>query len=179
MVTSMTMLTTISRAELAHAAEYPLAVVGHQVIGDRANTRDVGDSGALASFLDDVTSAAATATAWLELRAPGYTPGERPTEFPPSHFQFAVDAVLHVAAAVVLVVDRDGIQHRWLSQGTAERRDAVLVADPWNPMTRFPGESAITLAELRQAAAEWAFGDVFPPPAIEWRNATEAESRWI
>ena len=175
----MAMLTTISRAELAHAAEYPLAVVGHQIIGGQVNSRDVRDSSALVSFLDDVASAAASATAWLELRALDYTPRALPIEFPPSHFQFAVDAALHVAAAAVLVLDRDGISHQWLSQGASEHHDAVLVADPWNPVTRFPGESAITLAELRRAAAQWAFGEVFPPPAIRWRDASEEEIGWI
>jgi len=173
----MAMLTTISRAELAHAAEYPLTVVGHQIVGGQADSRDVGDSSALASFLDDV--AGASTTAWLELRALGYTPRALPIEFPPSHFQFAVDAVLHVAAAAVLVVDRDGVSHQWLSRGASERRDAVLVADPWNPVTRFPGESAITLAELRRAADQWAFGEVLPPPAIRWRDASEEEIGWI
>jgi hypothetical protein len=168
------MLTTISRVELAHAAEYPLTVVGHQVIGGRANSRHVPDSGALTRFLDEVAG-----TGWLELRALGYTPRALPIEFPPSHFQFAVDTAQCVAAAAVLVVDRDGISHQWLSQGTAEYRDAVLVADPWNPVTRFPGESTITLAELRRAAAEWAFGEVFPPPAIRWRDASEDEIGWI
>ncbi len=175
----MATLTTISRAELAHAAEYPLIVVGHQVIGGRANSRDVPDIPALASFLDDVVGVAGSATAWLELRALGYTPRTSPIELPPAHFQFAVDAAQHVAAAAVLAVDRDGVRHQWLSQGTAEHRSPVLVADPWNPATRFPGESAIALAELRRAVTEWAFGDVFPPAAIRWRDASAAEIHWI
>jgi Immunity protein Imm1 len=175
----MTTLTTIRRAELAHTAEHPLVVVGHQVVGGRVSSREVPDSSALARFLDEVSGAVASATAWLELRASGYTPRTLPIEFPPSHFQFGVDAVRHVAAAAVLVVDRAGASHQWLSQGSAGHSDAVLVADPWNPVTRFPRESAITPAELRRAAAEWAFGEVFPPPAIRWRDASEDEIGWI
>jgi hypothetical protein len=164
---------------LAHAAEYPQTVVGHQVSSGRVSSRDVPDRTALRRFLDEVTGAAASATAWLELRALGYTPRTLPIEFPPSQFQFAVDAVQHVAAAAVLVVDHEGTSHQWLSQGVAGHGDALLVADPWNPVTRFPGESAITFAELRRAAAQWAFGDVLPPVAIRWRYAPEDEIGWI
>ncbi|HEX4722007.1 MAG TPA: hypothetical protein VH333_05800 [Pseudonocardiaceae bacterium] len=96
-----------------------------------------------------------------------------------SQFQFAVDAIRHVAAAAVLVVDRDEFSHQWLSQGASEHRDAVLVADPWNPVTRFPAESTITPAELRRAATRWTSGDVFPPPVIRWRDASENEIGWI
>ena len=78
------------------------------------------------------------------------------------------------------MLDKDGDIHQWMTEGDAGRDDVFLTHDSWNPKERqFPPESFITVAQLREAVAQWAFGDVFPPPAVRWRAATEDEVGWL
>ncbi|MGH9893983.1 MAG: hypothetical protein ACREA0_18780 [bacterium] len=114
----------------------------------------------------------------MSLKAEGYEPAG--PEFPSSNFQFDVDVEHEVAAAATLVIDKDGRSRQWLAQGDAYRDDVTLAQDPWNPTyTKFPPEAYITILQLRDAATQWALGDVLPPPAINWRAASENEVGWL
>ncbi|HEY0449067.1 hypothetical protein, partial [Actinophytocola sp.] len=100
-------------------------------------------------------------------------------EFLPSSLYFDIDQAHEVAAAALLVVDANGDSYQWLTQGDLGRDDVVLIMDPYNPeYARFPKESAISVALLHDAAAQWAFGDELPPAASSWRPATEDEVGW-
>ena len=101
-------------------------------------------------------------------------------EVPPSSLRFDFDHEHGVAAAVCLVCDRAGNVYAWMTRGGAGRSDFVLSHDSWNPDdTRFPQQSFITIAQLRELVAQWAFGDVLPPPAVEWAVEPPDEIGWL
>jgi hypothetical protein len=44
--------------------------------------------------------------------------------------------------------------------------------------TRFPRDAYITVDQLREVVAAWAWGAMLPPAGVEWREATDREVRW-
>jgi hypothetical protein len=112
------------------------------------------------------------------LRPRGWAP--KGPEVPPSSLRFDFDRERDVAAAVCLVNDRAGNVHAWMTHGGAGRDDVVLTHDTWNPDdTRFPPESFVTVAQLRELVAQWEFGEVLPPPAAEWSAELPDEIGWF
>lgn len=91
-----------------------------------------------------------------------------------SNLRFQFDPGHQVAAAVLLVIDREhGAVHSWRTVGDAGRSDVVLAHDSWNEHeTAFPPESFITVAQLRAAVLRWAFGDEVPPADVSWVEAS-------
>lgn len=131
-----------------------------------------GSEAELGRFLDFVlASPVKPATTRLYLH-----PDEVPTrpEHQISNLRFQFDPAHQVAAAVLLVIDRN--HHRllsWRTVGDAGRPDVVLAHDSWNEHeTRFPSESFVTVVQLRSAIMEWAFDDVVPPSVMSWADIT-------
>lgn len=88
---------------------------------------------------------------------------------PSANLRFQFNREHQVAAAVLVAMDKHRQLYSWMTRGDAGRDDVALVHDPWNPGgTVLPPESFITVPELRPAITEWAFGDVLPPPRIQW-----------
>lgn len=169
----------LRRSDLAHARNHRLVPSGRFYVNGSSFRARLVDPAGLKYFLDLVLrSPVRTSPVCLSLKAEGHEPTG--PEFPPSNFQFDVDQEHKVAAAATLVFDQDGMSHQWLAQGDAARDDVTLTQDPWNPtFSQFPPESFITIPQLREAVVQWAFGDVFPPPAVTWRTATEDEVGWL
>lgn len=117
------------------------------------------------------------ATPRFALRPEGYQ--EKRPEWPVSALRFDYDIEHQVAAVVVLALDRDANTHPWMSRGTAGRDDVELTHSTWSPEDNlFPPESLISIAELRTVVAQWAFGDVLPPPAIAWVAVDHDDVGW-
>jgi len=88
-----------------------------------------------------------------------------------SNLRFQFDAEHDVAAAVVLLIDRNHEDEllAWMTRGDADRADVALTHDSWNEdETLFPPESYISLAQLREVVVEWAYGDLVPPAVVQW-----------
>lgn len=88
-----------------------------------------------------------------------------------SNLRFQFDAEHDVAAAVVLLIDRNHHDEllAWMTRGDAGRPDVTLAHDSWNEHeTVFPPKSYISLAQLREVVAEWAYGELVPPEAVQW-----------
>jgi len=169
----------LCRSDLAHAVDHALVPSGRFYVKGSSFGAYLVNQDGLNYFMDLVLhSSVRTSTVCLSLKPEGHKPTG--PEFPPSNFQFDVDQEHEVAAAATLVFDKDGLSHQWLAQGDAGRDDVTLVQDPWNPtFSQFPREAFITVPQLREAVTQWAFGDVFPPPAIRWRVASEGEVGWL
>lgn len=90
-----------------------------------------------------------------------------------SNLRFQFDPARQVAAAVMVVVDRDANRVlSWMTRGDAGRDDVVLSHDSSGGAAMvFPPESFITLGELRQVVLGWAFDDAQPPPVAKWVDA--------
>ncbi len=100
-------------------------------------------------------------------------------DWPSSNLIFDVDQEHQVAAAGLLTLERGEQGHQWMSVGESGRDDVALEMDPTEPGSHvFPSSSFITLPQLRQVVTEWAFGEVLPPPSIQWREAGD-EVRWL
>ena len=170
------------RADLAHGADHVL--VPTATFRDNAGssfTARLATETALHGFLDLVVRypvKTSTVTMFLEPR--GYKPSpSAPPEFLPSSLYFDVDQASGTAAVALLLIDATGTSHQWLTQGDLGRDDLVLVMDPENPdYATFPPESFISVAVLREAVTQWAFGDELPPAATSWRMANEDEVGW-
>jgi len=170
----------VCRADLVHAAEYPLVVSGTFAVGGSEFTAQIADEDGLSSFLAAVTrSPVATSTVRMFLKPRGYRPPKPlPIELPPSSLYFDVDQEHQVAAAGLLVATDDGHAHQWMTRGTAGLDDVVLVQDPSNPEhSHFPRDSFITVEQLRHAVFQWAFADALTA-ATTWRPASEWDVRW-
>lgn len=99
---------------------------------------------------------------------------------PPSSLRFDFNREHGVAAAVCMVCDRADNVYAWMTRGDSGRSDTVLTYDSWNPdETRYPPESFITIPQLRELVVQWAFGDVLPPPAVEWTIELPDEIGWF
>lgn len=88
-------------------------------------------------------------------------------------FQFSAE---HQVAAAALLADDHEADHlyRWVTRGDAARQDLVLSYDSWNEHeTVFPPATFITLAQLREVVAQWAFGEILPPPVVGWAAAPD------
>lgn len=88
-----------------------------------------------------------------------------------SNLRFQFDAEQDVAAAVILLIDRnhDDELLAWMTRGETQRPDVSLAHDSWNEdETLFPPESYISIAQLCGVVAQWAFGEVVPPAAVQW-----------
>lgn len=118
---------------------------------------------ALSTFLDlYLSNADDTKVARLHLTPQG-------TGLPAANLRFQLNLATQVAAAVLIAMDSDGRSHSWMTNGGAARHGVVLAHDTWHPdETALPPESFITLAQLRTVLAQWAFGEMLPPPAVEW-----------
>jgi hypothetical protein len=93
-----------------------------------------------------------------------------------SNLRFQFDAENDVAAAVVLLIDRnhDDELLAWTTRGDAGRPDVTLAHDSWNEdETLFPPESYISLAQLREVVANWAYGELVPPEAVQWSAVSD------
>jgi hypothetical protein len=93
-----------------------------------------------------------------------------------SNLRFQFDAEHDVAAAVVLLIDRDNDDEllAWMTHGDTGRPGATLAHDSWNEHeTLFPPESYISLAQLREVVAEWAYGAVVPPGVVQWTAVSD------
>lgn len=101
-------------------------------------------------------------------------------EFPPSNLYFSVDVDHGVAAVALLAFDRDEHSHQWLPRGHAWRPDvADLAMDHTIPSdTPFSRDAYITVDQLREVVAAWAWGAELPPAGVEWREASDREVRW-
>lgn len=91
-----------------------------------------------------------------------------------SNLRFQFDPEHGVAAAVLLVMDRDhGGVLSWRTVGNAAGQDVVLAHDSWNEHeTVLPPDSFVTIPRLRTAVTGWAFGDEVPPSAVAWVEAS-------
>jgi len=177
----------LHKADLAHGTGQPLVPSGvfhlpipsdrYYLNGTRFSAHIVDDNG-LEYFLESLLNCPMkTSTVCMYLKPEDYQPQE--PEWPPSNMYFDVDRERQLAAIALLAFDKQGNSHQWLTQGEAGRDDVTLIMDPWNPeFKRFPTESVITIAQLRGAVREWAFGDILPPPSLNWRSASEAEVGW-
>jgi hypothetical protein len=118
---------------------------------------------ALASFLDlYLSSADDSKVARLHLTPQG-------TGLPAANLRFQINLANGVAAAVLIAMDADGRSHSWMTNGGMARVGVLLAHDTWHPgETALPPESFITVAQLRTVLAQWAFGEVLPPPAVDW-----------
>jgi hypothetical protein len=169
----------LSREDLAHAATHDLAASGvFQFSGATYSVQFTSDWG-LQECLDTMLSSPRKpATPRLYLRARGYEPDG--PEWPPSNLRFDFDIKHGIAAAVCLVMDCHGEMHAWTTRGNAGREDVVLTHDSWNPEDRrFSPASLVTIAELRELATEWAFGDVLPPPSVHWAVENPDDVGWL
>jgi hypothetical protein len=93
-----------------------------------------------------------------------------------SNLRFQFDAEHDVAAAAVLLIDRnhDDELLAWMTRGASGRPDVALAHDSWNEdETLFPSESYISLTQLREVIAQWAFGEFVPPAAAQWTAVSD------
>lgn len=133
----------------------------------------------LSRFLDSlIDSPVKTAPVHLYLIPAGHRI-ELP-EFPPSNLHFDIDQDHQVAAASLAVWGKDDEVRQWMTVGDAGRDDVLLTQDASNAdLKRFPPESFISIAQLRDVVIQWAFDDLLPPPAARWRPASEREVGWF
>jgi hypothetical protein len=169
----------VRRSDLSHADMHRLKASGvFQFSGATYSVAFRSEDGLLECLDTMMSLRRKPGTPRLYLQAEDYTP-EGP-EWPPSNLRFDFDRDRGVAAAVLLALDRHNEIHTWMTRGDAARDDVVLTHDSWNPEERrFPPQSFITLAELRELVVQWAFGDVLPPPAVEWAVEPHDEVGWF
>lgn len=169
----------VRRSELIYGSDYRL------VPSDTFEAKDTigGDypvsPDGLSQYLDDlISSPVKTNPVHLYLIPTGHKI-DLP-EFPPSNLHFDVDQEHQVAAASLVVWDKDDEIHQWMTLGDAGRDDVLLTQDAANPgVKRFPADSFISIPQLRLLVHQWAFGDMFPPPGARWRAASEREVGWF
>lgn len=101
-------------------------------------------------------------------------------EYDLSSLRFQFDSEHQVAAAALLADDHDADHlYRWITRGDAGRDDVVLAHDSWNEQeTVFPPAAFITVATLRDVVRQWAFGEILPPPAVDW-DVAPAGLGWL
>jgi len=98
-------------------------------------------------------------------------------ELPSANLRFQFNREHQVAAAVVVAAGREA-NHHWMTRGNSGREDVSLSHDSWDPDDNlFPLESFITVAELREVVTQWVFGDVLPPPAVQWTRVPDI--KWL
>lgn len=133
----------------------------------------------LSRYLDNlISSAVKTSPVHLYLIPVGYRI-ELP-EFPPSNLHFDIDQEHRVAAASLAVWDKHDDVRQWMTVGDAGRDDVLLTQDASNPdVKRFPSESFVSIPQLRQLVVQWAFDDLLPPAAAQWRPTSEREVGWF
>lgn len=94
-------------------------------------------------------------------------------ELPSANLRFQLNREHQVAAAVIIAATSEG-DHYWMTHGNCGREDVRLSHDSWDPDDNLlPPESFITVGELREVLTQWVFGDVLPPPAVEWVRIPE------
>ena len=75
---------------------------------------------------------------------------------PSANLRFQFNREHHVAAAVLVALDKQRRLYSWMTQGHAGRDDVTLVHDAWNPGdTELPPEAFIIVPELRPAVVEF------------------------
>lgn len=160
-------LSGLHRTELAVSGGRPLEATGVFHLRGAVYTVTFESREALETFLDLYLSGADdTKVARLHLTPQG-------TGLPAANLRFQLNLAHQVAAAVLIAMDADGRSHSWMTRGDGARdarRDGVVLAhDTWHPdETALPPESFITVAQLRTALVQWAFGETLPPPAVGW-----------
>jgi hypothetical protein len=93
---------------------------------------------------------------------------------PQANLRFQFNRKHQVAAAVLVALDNQRGLYSWMTRGNAGRHDVTLVHDSWNPGdTTLPPESFIFVQQLGQTVVEFAFGDVLPPPSVQWANVPD------
>ncbi|HKN97364.1 MAG TPA: hypothetical protein VJX10_09635 [Pseudonocardiaceae bacterium] len=133
----------------------------------------------LGRFLDYVIAAGESfGTSRLYRRADIYP--FRP-EYDLSGLRFQFNAEHQVASAALLADDhQSGHLFRWITRGDAGRDDVTLAHDgTWNEHeTAFPPSTFITVPQLRDVVTQWGFGELLPPPVVDWDEAPE-EIGWL
>lgn len=148
-----------------------LRVTGEFQTGSVSLRVDAGNERGLAQFLGVVLTfpdEPSVVRLYLE-------PDTNPSPGQLSNLRFDFGRERQVAAAVLLAVGKDDRVYQWMSRGEAGRDDVVLAHDTWNVGDkRFPPEAFVTVAALREAVSQWAFGEgVFRPRGITWVPTTD------
>ncbi|OLF11569.1 hypothetical protein BLA60_11485 [Actinophytocola xinjiangensis] len=153
----------LHRTELASPGGRRLAATGVFHLRGAVYTVTFDHESALDTFLDlYLSSADDTKVARLHLTPEG-------TGLPAANLRFQLNLAHGVAAAVLIAMDADGRSHSWRTNGGSARTGVLLAHDTWHPdETALPPESFITTGQLRTVIAQWAFGEMLPPPAVEW-----------
>jgi hypothetical protein len=169
----------VRRSDLAHAATHQLDASGvFQFSGATYSVRFKSTSGLLTCLDVMMSFPRKPSTPRLHLSARGYESPE--PEWPPSNLRFDFDREHGVAAAVLLALDKHNGIYQWMTRGDAGRDDVFLTHDSWNPdERRFPPAAFITIDQLREVLVQWAFGDVLPPPAVDWVVESQEEVGWF
>lgn len=98
----------------------------------------------------------------------------------PANLYFSVNQQANVAAAALVAADNNRTGHQWYTSGNAwTPTSPVLAEDPHIPYdTPFPTSAYVTIEQLRPAVHEFAWGNMLPPPSMEWTTVSEADIRW-
>jgi hypothetical protein len=96
-------------------------------------------------------------------------------DWPSANMRFDYDLERQVAAGCLTALDRTEAAHGWETVGDSGRDDVFLTGDSWNAdERRFAPSTFVTLAMMRAAVVEFAFGEELPPSAVEWRPIQDA-----
>jgi hypothetical protein len=168
----------LRRADLIQAGDEMVASGVFQFPGATYSVQFTNEAGLLECLDLMMSRTRKPETPRFTLRPRGWAP--KGPEVPPSSLRFDFDRERDVAAAVCLVNDRAGNVYAWMTHGDAVQDDVVLTHDSWNPDdTKFPPESFVIVAQLRELVAQWAFGEILPPPAVEWTAELPDEIGWF
>jgi len=171
----------VRRLDLAHADTHDIVASGvFQFSGATYEVAFQTEAGLRECLNTMMALSGKPATPRLYLQARGYTSSE--PEWPPSNLRFDYDVNHDVAAAVLVALDRHNEIHTWMTRGGAapSHEDAILTHDSWNPAERrFPPQALITIDQLQELVVQWAFGEVLPPPVVDWAVEPHDEVGWL
>jgi hypothetical protein len=169
----------VRRADLVHASTHEIVASGvFQFSGATYSVQFKSELGLLECLDIMMSRPHKPSTPRLYLQAQGYK-ADSP-EWPPSNLRFDFDTTHGVAAAVCLALDKHNEIHTWMTCGNAGQDGVVLTHDSWNPdERRFPVTSMITIDQLRELVVQWAFGDLLPPPVVQWTVEPHDEVGWL
>jgi hypothetical protein len=99
-------------------------------------------------------------------------------DWPSANMRFDYDLEHQVAAGSLTALDVSEILYGWETVGNAGRDDIFLTGDSWNPDERRYSPSAfVPPPAMRQAVAEFTFGEELPPLAMTMYAHTISEVR--